>query len=167
MEYLVPIVVALLGLAGTIAGLIFAYRKWLREQQAEHSKAFRTDRQAAYKQLWELAEQLNVEGRRAAMSDPDFSGRVTQINEFLMKSSTYLDDSDHALVNAYVRAARAFQDAVRASGDPGAIQALHDTMMPGDIVPSSQAIGETREKLLELRTSLLQKVRTVVGAVKE
>src|SRR6516165_3165499 len=56
MEYLVPIVVALLGLAGTIAGLIFAYRKWLREQQAEHSKAFRTDRQAAYKQLWELAE---------------------------------------------------------------------------------------------------------------
>jgi hypothetical protein len=72
--------VAFLGLAGTIAGLIFAYRKWLREQQVEHSKAFRTDRQAAYKQLWELAEQLNVEGRRAAMSDPDFSGRVTQIN---------------------------------------------------------------------------------------
>jgi hypothetical protein len=56
---------------------------------------------------------------------------------------------------------------VRFSGDPGAIQALHDIMMPGDIVTSSQAIGETREKLLELRTSLLQKVRTVVGAVKE
>jgi hypothetical protein len=45
MEYVVPIIVALLGLGGTIAGLIFGYRKWIQERRSEQSKTFRADQQ--------------------------------------------------------------------------------------------------------------------------
>ena len=165
-EYAVPIIVALLGLAGTIAGLILGYRKWVQERHTEHSKAFRADRQGAYKQLWERAEQLNVDGRIAEIPDEEFSRRVAEINAFMLTSNVYLDDSDRGLVNSYIRAARAFHEAVRSSDDAGAEVALGETQdIPQGALQRSQAISETQQKALELRASLLQKVRSVVAGV--
>jgi hypothetical protein len=78
MEYVVPIIVALLGLGGTIAGLIFGYRKWIQERRSEQSKTFRADQQAAYKQLWKRAEQLNVDGRIAEIPDEELMLAVSR-----------------------------------------------------------------------------------------
>src|SRR5262245_25632124 len=163
-EHIVPIVVALLGLCGTIAGLVFAYRKWAQERRAEQSRSFREDRQKAYKEMWERVERLNVEGRIEEISNEEVSRRIADLNAFMMTSNVYIDDSERALVNAYTHAVRACREAVRSSGPAAGEVALgRTTDIPPEVLQQSQAILETQKEALGLRDSLLTKVRSVVS----
>lgn len=163
-EYVLPIVVALLGLCGTAAGIAFAYRRWLQERRAERSKAYREDRQKAYKELWQRAEQLSVDGRVAELSDEEFSRRIAEVNTFMMTANVYVDDADRGLVNDYVRAARAFHAALRALGDAATQRALGDTgLIPEDTLRKSEPLYAAHKDALTLRDALLAKVRAVVS----
>ena len=55
-EFVVPIVVALIGLVGTIAGLWVGYRRWLADKRVAASKGFYAGRQNGYQQLWERSK---------------------------------------------------------------------------------------------------------------
>ena len=61
-EYVIPIVVALISLGGTIAGLWVGYRKWREDKRAAAAKGFHLGRQGAYQELWQKVERLNVNG---------------------------------------------------------------------------------------------------------
>jgi hypothetical protein len=132
------------------------------------SKAFRKDRQKIYKEMWERVERLNVEGRIEEIPDNEFSRRIAEINAFLLTSNVYIDDADRILVGSYARAARAFHEAVRSSGDEGAKLALGDTdYIPAEVIQRVRAIAKAQKEALALRASLLDKVRAVVSGRSE
>ena len=134
------------------------------KRRAGPSKAFREERQRAYKEMWERVERLSVDGRLQEISDEEFSRRIAEINAFLLTSNVYIDDADRTLVNSYARAARAFHAAVRSSGDAEANVALGDTAeIPDDVIQRARAIGDAQQEALTLRASLLNKVRDVVS----
>src|SRR6476660_4949182 len=101
------------------------------------------------------------------MSDKKFSKRIADVNAFMMTSNVHIDDADRKLVNSYIRAARAFHEAVRSSGHAAAMTALGDTAeIPQEVLQQSRAVYEAQKEALELRNSLLGKVRSIVsGAV--
>ncbi len=163
-ESIVPIIVALIALGGTVAGLVVGYRKWSEERGAERAKAFQTHRQGVYQELWQRVEQLNVDGRLMEIPQEEFSRRTAEINAFMMTSNVYIDDADRSLVNAYLQAARAFHQASRASDDEAVKRALGDTQeIPEEALRQAEGLAEAHKKALELRESVLQKARAVVS----
>ena len=135
---------------------------------AEESMTFKEDRQTKYKEMWERVERLNVEGRLQEILAEEFSRRIAEINAFLLISNVYIDDADRKLVNSYARAARAFHEAVRSSGDAAAKLALGDTAEISDeVIRKANAIGEAQAVALAFRAALLDKVRAVVSGQSE
>jgi hypothetical protein len=164
-EFVVPILVALIGLAGTIAGLWVGYRKWREDKRVEASKLFHAGRQKAYHQLWEIVERLNVDARIDQIPQADYSRRIADINSFMLTTSVYIDDTDRNLVNSYIRAAHRFHEVVRSCEIDGADVDLGDTAnIPQEVLQQSRALLESQTSALALRETLLQKVRSVVSA---
>jgi hypothetical protein len=163
-DYVVPILVALIGLAGTLAGVWIGYRKWAEDKRAAASKGFRLGRQGAYQQLWAKVEQLNVDARIEQIPQQDYAKRIAEINAFMLTSSVYLDDADRNVVNSYIRAARRFHEVVRACEIEGANVELGDTAnIPPEVLEQSRALWESQKSALALREALLQKVCSVVS----
>jgi hypothetical protein len=164
-EFVVPILVALIGLAGTIAGLWIGYRKWLEDKRVAATKDFHASRQKAYQQLWETVERLNVDARIEQIPQSDYSKRITDINAFMLTTSVYIDDADRNLVNSYTRAAHRFHEVVRSCEIAGADVDLGDTAnIPYEVLQQSRALFESQRSALALRETLLQKVRSVASA---
>jgi hypothetical protein len=133
-------------------------KKW-----AGPSKAFAEDRQRIYKEMWERVERLNVEGRLHEILEQEFSRRIAEINVFLLTSNVYIDDADRKLVNSYARAARAFHEAVRCSGEAAKLALGETADISEEVIQRASAIGETQAAALAFRASLLEKVRAVVS----
>jgi len=162
-EYIVPILVAVIGLSGTMIGLYVGYRKWNLEKQLERSTPYRTERQKAYKELWDRVEQLNVDGRLQPIPMDVFSDRLTELNANILRSGLYIDDTDQTLINEYVRAAREFHTAVRESENIDAQLALGDTaQIPQHIVAAEHRIRETSKQALALREKVVTRIRSVL-----
>jgi hypothetical protein len=163
-EFVVPISVALIALAGTIAGLWVGYRRWLEDKRAAEAKGFRAGRQEAYQELWEKVERLNVEARIEQIPQQDYSKRITEINAFMLTSSVYIDDSDRRAVNSYIQAAHRFHEVVRSCEIEGANVEIGDTaIIPNEVLQQSKALLESQKSALALRETLLQRVRSVVS----
>jgi hypothetical protein len=166
-EYVVPIVVALIALAGTIAGIWVGYRKWLEDKRVEAAKGFHAGRKAAYQELWEKVERLNVDARIEEIPQLDYSKRIADINAFMLTSSVYIDDSDRKLVNSYIQAAHRFHEVVRSCEIEGGQIALGDTAnIPDEVLQQSKALFESQKSALGLRETLLQKIRSVALGAK-
>jgi hypothetical protein len=162
-EYVVPVVVALIGLGGTIAGLWVGYRKWLEDKRVAAAKGFHAGRQGAYQRLWEKVEGLNVEARIDLIPQADYSKRIAEINAFMLTSSVYIDDSDRKVVNSYIQAAHRFHEVVRSCEIEGAQIDLGDTAnIPDEVLQQSKALLESQKSALGLREALLYKIRSVV-----
>jgi len=163
-EYVVPIVVALISLGGTIAGLWVGYRRWLEDKRAAAAKGFHSGRQGAYQELWEKVERLNVDARIEQIPQMAYSKRIAEINAFMLTSNVYIDDSDRKLVNSYIQAAHRFHEVVRSCEIDGANINLGDTAnIPNEVLQQSKALLESQKIALRLRETLLQKVRSVVS----
>jgi hypothetical protein len=163
-EYLAPILVALIALAGTIAGLWVGYRRWLEDKRVAAATGFHAGRQAAYRQLWEKVERLNVDARIEQIPQQDYSKRIAEINAFMLTSSVYIDDSDRKAVNSYIQAAHRFHEVIRSCEIEGANVELGDTaIIPNEVLQQSKALLESQKSALGLRETLLQRVRSVVS----
>jgi hypothetical protein len=163
-EYVVPIVVALIALAGTLTGLWVGYRKWLEDKRVAAAKGFHVGRQGTYQELWEKVERLNVDARIEHIPQQDYAKRIAEINAFMLTSSVYIDDPDRKAVNSYIQAAHKFHEVVRTCEIEGANCELGDTaIIPHEVLQQSKALFESQKNALAMREALLQRVRLVVS----
>src|SRR5687768_11420313 len=114
-ESLVAIIVALIALIGTLAGIAVNYRQWRQDRNAERSKKYGAERRETYKTLWDQVEALNASLRRNKIDETQFTELVADLNEFMLRKSAYLDDNDQSLTNKYIIKAKQFHDIVSKS----------------------------------------------------
>src|SRR5690242_6678559 len=113
VQAIIPALIALLGTLLTIAVGIWQWRKQTQSQQ--RSTPFNTDKQAAYKALWENLESSHVKVRVENTNAADYKKIVQDINSFILKQSLYLDEADRTLANTYLSKLQAFANFVQSS----------------------------------------------------
>ena len=67
----VKVVVAIIGVAGTLIGALFAYRQWRLGEKLKREAPFIERQQALYRELWEKVElaSVSLRGRGADPAD--------------------------------------------------------------------------------------------------
>ncbi len=114
-EYLKIILPALIALIGTIIAIMVGYRQWKHQQGASHYGSFATEKQTAYKTLWEKLEEVHITLRTEEVSRSNFNMLVLGVNTFILKNSLYLEEQDRDLSNRYLQAVRKLKEAIASS----------------------------------------------------
>lgn len=158
-DYAVSLIVALLALTGTIAGLWAAHRRWRSERRAP----FLEQRQRVYRELWESAESLAV-GLRGGELPPDQADqRVRDLNVLMLKAGPFIDEEDRLTTQRYLDAVRSFLDILSASGEAEAQAEVEQTRdIPLSVLDRVHDLRDAYEKALQARQRLLARLRLVL-----
>jgi hypothetical protein len=164
MEYLKIILPASIALLGTIITVLIGYRQWKRQQETSRYGAFVSERQSAYKGLWERLEAVHVKLRTDDINRSDFNDLVGEVNSYILQQSLYLDEHDQLLSNQYLKAVYKFREAVMDSGDAEAEEEMATT---AKVVPRvTQNARQLRVAVSELertRAEIIQRFRGNIG----
>jgi hypothetical protein len=158
-EWVSSLLVALIGLAGTLLVAYIGYRQWKRTRQDSMREEPVKARRQTYEQLWRLVEKTHVELRRNPSELSHLSDRIARINSFVLENEVYLADGDHELVNKYLAALGDMISWATREGDPATKVLLHATA-PG--IPR-EATAVVRA--FEFRDQLKERVRKAINEV--
>ena len=154
---------ALLALAGTIAGLVMAQRRWRAERTAVQGTDFHRERRDAYKQLWTILEETHMKVRSAADLEKEWHPLLAQMNAFILKSDVYFEPDVHRLANAYVDALKKLRQAVEELGDEDQRFGMADSRVASwGVTRVARGIEEAGHISEELRSELKQRVQAVL-----
>ena len=149
------IIVALIGLGGTLLAVYIGYRQWSRgRQDATRQDAIKTKREI-YEGLWRLVEKTHIDLRTNPSELSHLPGRIATTNAYVLENEIYLADGDHQLVNQYVVALGQMMTWARKEGDPATRALLHTT---ADIPREATAVV----RAFDLRDQLKERVRRAV-----
>ena len=126
-ESLTTIVVALIGLLGTVLAAYLGYRQWRLSRRDLSSSSLVEKRRAAYETLWQRLNDLEVELRRSAIPSEQLGAQVAEINRCIMQNEIYVKDETRTLVNEYLKSVQRWTSHVRESGSDVQKSAMHDT----------------------------------------
>lgn len=160
MSSVVAIVTALLALAGVLAGIFVGIRRWKVERRDVRHAQFTKDRQAAYRELWDSIQALDLFLRDDAMSPSEAELRVRQINVTLIRHALYIQASDRDQMAAYVAALVSYQKII--SVDPAALADFGKTSARPPTFGTLPEIFEARDKLTALGEALAARVREIL-----
>jgi len=133
--------------------------------QADVSRrsALQEDQARAYKELWEMLEDVHVRLRGKPAKSSQFSQQLRDINAFAMKNGLLIDEVDRASATSYLEAVRDYCNIVRESGDEGAIADLEETSyITGEALERLRQLGLAQEKVQVLRSQLMDRFRSVI-----
>lgn len=151
-DWVSKLLVALIGLMGTLIVAYIGYRQWrLSRKDSTHQDVAKARRQT-YEALWKLVEKTHVDLRINPDEIQRLPKRIAEVNSYVLANELYLADGDHALVNRYLEALGEMISWVRREGDPATQVLLDDTAE----IPRT-AIAVTRA--FDLRDQLKERVR--------
>ena len=154
-EWLSSLVVALIGLVGTVLVAYIGYRQWNRSRHdSTHQELIKARRQR-YEELWRLVENTHVELRRSPSELSNLPDRIARVNSYVLENEPYLADGDHELVNQYLAALGEMVAWAGREGDPATKVLLHDT---GAIPREATAVV----RAFDLRDQLKERVRRAI-----
>jgi hypothetical protein len=157
------VIAALIALLGTVLGLFAGYRRWRKERETARFGRFEADRQDIYKALWQKVEDVNVALRRDRVDDGGFMQLVADLNEFMLRNGTHIEDSDIRLANRYVEAVKKFDSAVLAAGTESRVPYGATQEIPTEILQRELSIGTAESEATRLRTELRRNIRKVLA----
>ena len=157
------VIAALIALVGTALGLFAGYRRWRKERETTRFGRFETDRQDIYKTLWQKVEDVNVALRRDRVDDGGFMQLVADLNEFMLRNGTHIEDSDIRLANRYLEAVKKFDSAVLAAGADSQVPYGATQEIPTEILQRELSLGEAESEASRLRAELRSKIRKVLA----
>src|SRR5437879_2523276 len=131
----VKVIVAIIGLAGTLIAALIAYRQWRTGERLKREAGFVERQQALYRELWEKVERASVSLRRAGADPPDepepirllrrekeFDAAIVEVNSFLLVNSLYIDRRDRDATRRYMDAVREYTSLLFRHGGPDALR---------------------------------------------
>ena len=156
---MIPIVVAVLALLGTLVGVILAHRRWKTDRRGP----YQAERVTAYKELWSVAEGLAVELRLERIEPTEVEARIRALNVMMLKAGPFLDSSDRERATEYVRLATRFAELVRAGENAELLVQMEKTAeLPEQLFRGAEAVGVVYHQAMEVRSSLEWRVRRVL-----
>lgn len=163
-EYLKIILPALIALIGTIIAIMVGYRQWKHQQDASRYGSFATEKQTAYKTLWEKLEEVHITLRTEEVSRSDFKRLVLGVNTFILKNSLYLEEQDRDLSNQYLQAVRKLKEAIASSQNERAEEAMETSAaIAKDVIETAQQVKASVNEVDLIRNSIIERFRKIVG----
>jgi hypothetical protein len=147
------IIPALIALVGTLLTILIGVWQWRKQTTAGRTDQFQSDKQAAYKSLWDNLETAHITLRVDNHNPADYQKLVQTVNSFILKHALYLEDQDRLLANTYLKQLQAFAQYVQSSQDTGLKETWADTgAFPPEMTAAIRAyrdMDETRQQILE------------------
>lgn len=160
MSSVVAIATALLALSGVLAGIFVGVRRWKVERGDARSAQFTKDRQAAYRELWDSIQALDVFLRDESLSADAAGLRVREINAALIRHALYVQAADRDQMAKYVAALVSYQKLI--SADPVAHASFSDTAAGLPAGVTLRQIFAARDELTAMQEALADRVRRVL-----
>src|SRR5215204_3960578 len=104
MDSLKIILPALIGLLGTLVVAFIGYRQWKRQHALSRAGSVLSDKQSAYKTIWNKLEDVHLYVRSETFNQDRFYTLVREVNIELMRSGLLLERGEKGLVNDYLQA---------------------------------------------------------------
>jgi hypothetical protein len=149
---------ALIALIGTLLTILVGVWQWRKQQQQARTASFNSDRQTAYKTLWEKVEAVHIKLRTSAGDEAAIRSLVQDVNGFILQNRLHLEAQDHQLANEYLKALQTYDQAIRTQSDP-ALKADWEDTRP---MPPVTGILEVHQQVEKLRAALLARYQAVV-----
>lgn len=163
-DYLKIVLPALIALIGTIIAIVAGYRQWKRQQASSREESFFAEKRTAYKGLWEKLEEVHITLRTEEVSRSDFNQLVLGVNSYILKHALFLDEKDQDLSNQYLQAVRRLKEAIAASNDERAEEAMSTSMaIPRDVIDDAQDIRAKADEVDLIRNSILERIRNIIS----
>ena len=100
------IVVALIGLTGTLYVAYISYRRWRKQPTMEAHQEFLAETRKVYRALWQSLEEVHLHVRMAQCVDEKFNGLVRDVNILVIRSGPYFAQKDRDLISDYLETLR-------------------------------------------------------------
>ena len=155
-DWLSSVVVAMIGLAGTLVVAYLGYRQWRQGRHDAPRAEVMKARRATYEELWRLVEKTHVDLRRDPSAFQGLPDRIAEINAYILANEPYLVDGDHKLVNQYLAALAEMVSWAKREGDPAVLLQMQATSpIPRGAIAVAKAFG-FRDQLKERVRSAIQ-----------
>ena len=152
----VKLVVALIGLTGTLAASYIAYRQWRLSRRDSAKTDFLKIRRESYQALWQMVETVHTDLRLEPGKLPGLRDRIARINSYVLKNEIYLSDGDHELVDSYLRALGEMISWSQLHADP----VTHERLAETGGIPSG---ADCLDRAFELRDKLKNRIRRALS----
>jgi len=155
-----------LGLTGTLAVAALGYWQWRRTQR---SGSYLQDRTAAYKEVWDALEEINLYVRRGQFDKERFDALVREANTRIIKHGLHVAEKDRDLAAAYMRALEAVGEVLSQPGVDVAFKQVQDDMAvtaSGKLLPTGMAdvYRDAIQEMERSRKRVIDSFRRMIGA---
>jgi hypothetical protein len=168
-DLLKTILPASIALIGTILVAIVGYRQWKRQQELARYGSFLSERQNAYKQLWEKLEAAHLYIRTEAFEKEVFQELMRAVNIHMITAGLLLKDGEKERVNRYLQALEALGQCLATADAGPAREDARDTMyatgaLPPEVLQSVKGLQRAFAAVETERTNLIARFRKQLGA---
>ena len=153
---------AAIALIGTIVTVLIGYRQWKRQQEVSRYSTIFTEKQSAYKELWDKLESVHIKLRTEEVSLTEFNDLVREVNSYILRNGLYIEEKDRRLSSQYLKAVFKMKEVIAKSGDDEAETAMHLTDLGPDEVTAKEILSVMRA-VDESRNLILERFRKVIG----
>jgi hypothetical protein len=169
MDSLKIILPALIGLLGTLVVAFIGYRQWKRQHALSRAASVLSDKQLAYKTIWNKLEDVHLFVRSEAFDKNRFLELARIVNIEMMRSGLLLERGEKGLVNDYLKALEILARNLDSQEDPEVRQEVRETFyttapVPIEVTMKARDLHRAYEDVEEQRELLIQRFRHAIGA---
>jgi hypothetical protein len=161
---ILPVLIpALLTFVAALIATTVGYRQWRKQHTFERAKGFFDARAAAYKELWDRLETIDLRLRQIDVLDDEFDDAVRDLNAFVLRSEIYFEPGIRARVKSYYDSAREVSRIVH-SYPVEELRRERGITEEGAIAGADmQEISEALRTADAARVAIMAEVRTNIG----
>lgn len=158
-----------LALTGTLAAALLGYRQWKKQQDLARFGSFLSERQTAYKVLWQKLEAAHLYVRSESFDEEAYREIVRAANTHLIAVGLLLDRGEKARVNEYLSAlsdlGRLLAESAASAEKDQVQRTLHDTAtIPQSLLTQVRGLEEAYRAVERQREILIEHFRHALGA---
>jgi class 3 adenylate cyclase len=166
-EFLKSTFGASLAFLGTLVVAFLGYRQWKKQQDLTRYGSFLSERQTAYKDLWQKLEAVHLSVRSEEFREKEFHELVRAVNIHMIHAGLHLDRGEKARVNDYLVAlgklGRLLADSAATNAKAEAQQLLYATLViPKGVLAQVAGLREAYAAVEEKREALIIQFRKVL-----
>jgi hypothetical protein len=169
VESFQTILAALIGLIGTLIVALLGYRQWKRKHALERAGSVFSEKQSAYKTIWNKLEDVHLFVRSEPYDRERFLELVRSVNVEMMRSGLLLDGGEKALVNGYIHALEEFARTLDSRAGGELRREARDTLyatgpLPAGLPEEHDDLQKAYQEVEKRREVLIQRFRRAIGA---
>lgn len=170
-DFLKVAIPASIALLGTLIVAFLGYRQWKKQQDVSRYGSFLTDKQTAYKTIWEKLEEIHIRFRAKNITQAEFDKLLHSVNAYILKQDLYLEADFKETANQYLEKMYSLHKLIKTSGDETIKRdwAISIAVMVKTDEIEESLVGQAREirrlqyDVTELRNEIILHCRKIIG----